>query len=104
MRITEVELQRLAKLAKLNLSTDDIPNYLESMNKLLDILGQLEQVDVSELVDEEKSMLLSTLPLREDVVTMEPDVEKIQRQAPETTKNFYTVPKVIDDFQEESDV
>lgn len=104
MSITEQELHKLAKLAKLSLSSEDIPDYLDSINKLLDILGQLERVDVSELVDEEQSFLIQQIAMRDDVVTCEPNPEQIQQQAPETTKNFYTVPKVIDDFQEDTDV
>lgn len=104
MSITETELQKLAKLAKLSLSAEDIPNYLGAINRLLGILKELEQVDVSELADEQKSFIVSEIAMREDVVSYHPDVEKLQKQAPETTKNFYTVPKVIDDFQEDSDV
>lgn len=104
MSITEQELQKLAKLAKLSLSSEDIPDYLNSINKLLDILGQLEQVDVSELADEEQSFLIQQIIMRDDEITCDPDIEKIQQQAPEITKHFYTVPKVIDDFQEDNDV
>lgn len=104
MSITETELQKLAKLAKLSLSAEDIPNYLESINRLLDTLEKLDQVDVSEIVDEEKSFLVSKIAMRDDIVSYEPDVEKLQKQAPETIKYFYTVPTVIDDFQEDSDV
>jgi aspartyl-tRNA(Asn)/glutamyl-tRNA(Gln) amidotransferase subunit C len=103
--ITEIELQQLAKLAKLNLSADDIPNYLESINKLLGILGELEAVDVSELDDESQDFLQQAgMLLRDDIVTYQSDIENIQKQAPEVIKNFYIVPKVIDDSQEDSDV
>lgn len=45
--ITKEQLQHLAKLCRIQLSTEDETELLPQLEKILDFVGQLEKVDVT---------------------------------------------------------
>ncbi len=95
------ELQQIAHLARLKLNDDAIPAIAKNMSSIVDFVGQLDQVNMSDL---EGSAPMAhprdlTQRLRSDKVTE--TNEKSQRDhyqkcAPAVTEGMYLVPKVID--------
>ena len=96
MSIDRATLEKLSVLAKIELQEKEIPFYLESFNKLLSALKELQNVDVSTVPINTKLASNRTQYLREDLVTENPNPADFQKCAPRTLQNFYLVPKVIE--------
>ena len=102
MAITEQEVIRIARLARLNLNAEQRVQAQADLTKILGLIEELQSVDTSGI--EPLAHPLSTikdvqLRLREDVVT---EVSSVQRRtslmanAPGTAEGLFLVPKVIE--------
>jgi len=102
MAITEQEVIRIARLARLNLNAEQRVQAQADLTKILGLIEELQAVDTSGI--EPLAHPLSTikdvqLRLREDVVT---EVSSVQRRtslmanAPGTAEGLFLVPKVIE--------
>ena len=107
MKITREEVLRVAQLAHLELSPEEVEMYRGQLDEILAYIGKLEQLDVSNI--EPMTQLLprsgagtSSLDtpldnaLREDVVGPCDVAEAVLAQAPDAARPFFRVPKVID--------
>ena len=85
----------IAKLARLELSPNDIEKYQHDLSGILALAEQMKDCDT----DNVKVMthpMDAKLRLREDKVTEIDQHDKFQSIAPKTDKDLYLVPKVID--------
>jgi aspartyl-tRNA(Asn)/glutamyl-tRNA(Gln) amidotransferase subunit C len=96
MSIDRTTLEKLSVLAKIELQEKEIPFYLESFNKLLSALKELQKVDVSTVPLNTKLSSDRSQYLRDDIITEHPNPTNFQQCAPKTLQNFYLVPKVIE--------
>jgi aspartyl-tRNA(Asn)/glutamyl-tRNA(Gln) amidotransferase subunit C len=107
MKITREDVVRVAQLAHLELSADEVEMYRGQLDEILTYIDKLEQLDVSNI--EPMAQLLpraaadasnpdKTLEteLRDDVVAPCDVADAILAQAPNAAKPFFRVPKVID--------
>ena len=95
MTITEVDVKKIARLAKLNLSDTDLHHQTEKLSQILDFIAQMNSIDTSNVEPMSHTLDLSQR-LREDAIT-EPDLrDKFQQIAPMTEAGLYLVPKVIE--------
>lgn len=94
MSITQKDVERIARLARLELSPAEKERYEKDLNTILSYMEQIHDVDTShvEIIDR-----VIELPphLREDVVTPSLPVEAALANAPAREGNFFKVPKVI---------
>ena len=94
MAITQQDVERIARLARLELSLAEKERYEKDLNVILTYMEQIHDVDTShvEIIDR-----VIELPphLREDVVTPSLPVEEALANAPAREGNFFKVPKVI---------
>lgn len=93
--ITKETLQKIASLAKLQLSEDDLeklPHELSSIFSLVEKISQIDTVNVDPLAHP----LEITQPLRADVIHQDIDVDTLESLAPNFEDSLYIVPKVID--------
>ncbi len=96
MSLTPEEVRKIAHLARLNLSDEDIKFYTPQLSRILDFIEQLNETDTSQ-VEALAHPLDISQRLRTDVVT-EPDLrEKYQQIAPQVEAGLYLVPKVIEE-------
>ncbi|GGY54512.1 Asp-tRNA(Asn)/Glu-tRNA(Gln) amidotransferase subunit GatC [Parvularcula lutaonensis] len=99
MSLSESDVKKVAKLARIAISDDDVPHLMNELNGILGWIEQLQEVDV-EGVEAMTSSVDVALPMREDVLaegyTGGGQPEKIVANAPKTEDHFFVVPKVVE--------
>lgn len=95
MSLDAEQVKKIAHLARLAMSDDDIPAYTENLSSILGLVDQMGQVDTTDVVPMAHPMDASQR-LREDVVTETNQREHFQQIAPKTQDGLYLVPKVIE--------
>lgn len=95
MSVNADTVRRIARLARIRISEDEIDNYASELNAILGFVEQLSQVDV-EGVEPMTSVTPMDLRRREDKVTDGGYPEKIVANAPLSEDNFFAVPKVVE--------
>jgi len=96
MSLTPAEVKKIAHLARLTLSEQDIAVYTPQLSSILDFIEQLNQVDTANIEPLSHPLDISQR-LRPDTIT-EPDLrDKYQGIAPKVEAGLYLVPKVIEE-------
>ena len=95
MSLTREEVEKIAHLARIQLQESDIPNYIESLSDILQLVEQMQQVDTSNIVPMAHP-LDAAARLRVDAVTEPNQREHFQEAAPQVEAGLYLVPKVIE--------
>ena len=89
------DIQKLARLAKLQISEQTINATAVSINQILGLVDQLQEVDTS-MVSPMAHPLDAQQRLRADSVSESNAREKYQAIAPAVEDGLYLVPKVLD--------
>ena len=93
-RITRDEVSKVAKLAKLKLSDQQIENHSIQIEKILDYINQLEKIDTTnvpcttraiEVINNFRSDRTEKYKNRDDILDL----------APSREDDFFKVPKII---------
>jgi aspartyl-tRNA(Asn)/glutamyl-tRNA(Gln) amidotransferase subunit C len=99
MSLTPEQLQRIALLARIDVSPGEMPSLAGGLNRVLGLIDQLQSVDtrgiepMSHALD---AQLAVRQRLRPDQVTEADRHEDYQRGAPAVEQGLYLVPKVIE--------
>lgn len=88
------EVERIAKLAMLELSPEEKDKYTRQLNLILEYMAQLNQLDTSD-VDPMSHPLGLTNVFRKDVVEPSLPVDEALKNAPDRSGDYFRVPKVI---------
>ena len=96
MLIDEKITRKIASLAKIDLSEQEIKEYSKDLNNILKWMEELKEVDVSN-IKPVTSVTDNKLYERDDIVSDNTVVqEKVLLNAPDKVGEYFTVPKVID--------
>ena len=96
MLIDEKITLKIASLAKLELTEQEIKEYSKDLTNILKWMEELKEVDVSN-VQPVTSVTKNKLYEREDITYKNTvEQEKILLNAPEKVGEYFTVPKVIE--------
>lgn len=95
MALTDKEVQKIAKLARIRLSAEEVPHYAGEINGILKWIEQLGEVN-TEGVAPLASVSNQALPWRADVVNDGNKAEAILKNAPMQNYGCFAVPKVIE--------
>ena len=96
MLIDEKVTLKIASLAKLELTEQEIKEYSKDLTNILKWMEELKEVDVSN-VQPVTSVTKNELYEREDIAYKNTvEQEKILLNAPEKVGEYFTVPKVIE--------
>ncbi|HXV81939.1 MAG TPA: Asp-tRNA(Asn)/Glu-tRNA(Gln) amidotransferase subunit GatC [Candidatus Binatia bacterium] len=95
MKLTREEVQRVAVLARLQLSPEDEEGLTEQLDQILEYMEKLNQLDTSGTEPFSHGGNVAT-PLREDIVTNQPNPEGLLANAPARVNDFFQVPKIIE--------
>tara|TARA_Y100001954_G_C15494034_1_gene446525 strand:- start:38 stop:328 length:291 start_codon:yes stop_codon:yes gene_type:complete len=96
MLIDEKITIKIASLAKLELTEQEIKEYSKDLTNILKWMEKLKEVDVSN-VEPITSVTKNQLYEREDLTSNNTvEQEKILLNAPEKVEEYFTVPKVIE--------
>ncbi len=95
MSIDKDTAARVAKLARIRVSEDELPAMAEEFNAVLGFVENLNDVDVDGVAPM-AAVTPQRLKRREDVVTDGDQQEKVLANAPEAREGFFAVPKVVE--------
>lgn len=91
MELTEKGMRNLARLASIELHSDELEYFSQEVSAIMHWIDQLQEVDVSGVGDE----LHASMPEREDIVTEPDQSEAVLANAPDAEMGWFGVPKMI---------
>jgi aspartyl-tRNA(Asn)/glutamyl-tRNA(Gln) amidotransferase subunit C len=99
VKITREDVVRVAELAYLDLSEDELEKYRRQIDEILDYIGKLNELDTSGV--EPMAQVLADdqaadATMREDLVVPSAVAEDVLSQAPDPEPPYFRVPKVIE--------
>jgi aspartyl-tRNA(Asn)/glutamyl-tRNA(Gln) amidotransferase subunit C len=95
MSVDQVTVRRIARLARLAITDEDVPHLQGELNAILAFVEQLNEVDVDG-VEAMTSVTPMLMKKRPDSVTDGGYPDKIVANAAATEDNFFVVPKVVE--------
>ncbi len=95
MALSSAEIQRIAHLARIEITPAEAVDIRAKLDSIFDLIGRMRAVDTTGIVPMSHAQDV-TLPLREDVVTETDRHELYQSVAPAVQNGLYLVPKVIE--------
>jgi aspartyl-tRNA(Asn)/glutamyl-tRNA(Gln) amidotransferase subunit C len=96
MSLTRTQIESIAHLARLDLTENEIPAYVESLSRIVDFVGQLDGAETRGIEPMAHPLPGLTQRLRPDEVLETDAHERYQRNAPQVEAGLYLVPKVIE--------
>jgi aspartyl-tRNA(Asn)/glutamyl-tRNA(Gln) amidotransferase subunit C len=95
MKIAKEEIEHIAILARLYLSKEEKEIFGSQLSKILDYMEKLNELDTSD-VDPTSHVLSLNNVMREDIFKDSISKEDALINAPDHTKRFFRVPKIIE--------
>lgn len=95
MHIDKATVQKIAHLARLEYSEQEEEALVKDLNKILDWMDKLNEVDTSQ-VEPLTHMSMELNVFREDGVGQHLDHKKALLNAPKKDSDYFRVPKVIE--------
>lgn len=95
MSLTPAEVQKIAHLARLSISDNEIQPLTKDLDNILNLVGKMNGIDIAntELM---AHPLEATQPLRADVVTETNQRDLFLKNAPQSMMGLYIVPQVLE--------
>ena len=92
--ISTNEVVRIAQLARLHLTENEIRSFSKDLSEILDFMNQIKKVDVSDVRPTDNSLLMHTI-LRPDEVQPSLPIDKLLSNAAEVDNGYFSVPPVL---------
>jgi aspartyl-tRNA(Asn)/glutamyl-tRNA(Gln) amidotransferase subunit C len=105
MTVSEKDVERVAELANLDLTSGEKTAMLRDLNSVLDYFAQLNELDttsvppmtqVADLLRNDQTAESENPHLRADEIAPSLSRERVLASAPDTDGTFFRVPKVIE--------
>ena len=93
--ITADQVEHVAQLARLALQADEKQHLTEQLNAILTYMEQLNEVPTDGVEPTTHVLDLANV-FRDDVVHASLGAETALANAPETTHNFFVVPRIVE--------
>lgn len=95
MSLERSDVAKIAHLARLAISEEEIADYTADLRNILDLVAQMDRVDTTQ-VEPMSHPLHMAQRLRPDAPTEPDQRERFQAIAPLTEEGLYLVPRVIE--------
>jgi aspartyl-tRNA(Asn)/glutamyl-tRNA(Gln) amidotransferase subunit C len=95
MALTPRDVEHIAHLARLEVSDDEIADYVEKLSSIIDLVAELGRLDTTDVVPMAHPLDMAQR-LRSDEVTEADHRDLYQDNAPATQLGYYLVPKVLE--------
>jgi aspartyl-tRNA(Asn)/glutamyl-tRNA(Gln) amidotransferase subunit C len=95
MSVDATTVRRIAHLARIAVTDDEVPHLQGELNAMLAFVEQLSEVDV-EGVEPMTSVTPMQMKKRTDVVDNGEIADKVVANAPASEDHFFLVPKVVE--------
>jgi len=96
MSISHEDVLHVAKLAKLQLNESEVETMRQDLEKILDYVAQLSELDTAD-VPPTAHVAVSHTPLREDAAHEVLSTEETLREAPRRAGDGFAVPAFVDE-------
>jgi aspartyl-tRNA(Asn)/glutamyl-tRNA(Gln) amidotransferase subunit C len=96
MSLTRQDVEKIAHLARLSITDEDMPVYVTSLSSIVDFVAELARADTGDVMPMAHPLDGQHQRLRADEVTESDHHEKYQRNAPSVAAGLYVVPRVIE--------
>lgn len=94
MKVSEEQVQNIAKLAKLSFKKEELGTFVKHFNEILEYFNKLNELDTKNVVPLYHVHDVKNV-FRKDETVKSYQRDEIQKNAPETKDGFYVVPKVV---------
>ena len=95
MTISASDVERIARLARLDLSTEDTARFAAQMDAILGYVETLKELDTDAIRPTSHAVPMENA-FREDEIAPSIGIEKALANAPAAAGSFFRVPKVIE--------
>ncbi len=95
-KITKEEVKKVAHLARLELDKDEINNHSEQLEKILDYIRQLENIDTDDVPCTTRAIEVVNV-FRKDETKNSNCNEELLELGPSREDQYFKVPKIISD-------
>ena len=95
MSVSKDDVRKVARLSRIAVPEERLDELAGELNGILGWIDQLNEVDVSD-VEPLTSVVETTLPMRDDVVTDGNIADQVLANAPRTEDGFFVVPKSVE--------
>ena len=96
MSLNRRDIENIARLARLALTEQEIPVYVEGLSRIMDLVGELDRADTSQVDPMAHPLPGQRARLRADAVTETDRHQLYQQNAPQVEAGLYLVPRVIE--------
>ena len=96
MSLTRAQVEGIAHLARLEITEAQMPVYVDSLSRIIDLVEQLATADTAGVEPMAHPLADQVQRLRADEVTESDRHDKYQRNAAAVAAGLYLVPKVIE--------
>ncbi len=93
-KITRVDVEHIAKLARLKMSPEELQRYQSDLSAILDYMDQLNELNTDNVEPTAHPLPVHTV-LREDEISPSYEPDQALRNAPKRDGSFFAVPKVL---------
>ena len=95
MTLTLEQVQHIARLARLQLSPEELELYREQLSDILDYATRLQELDTTD-IPPTASVASGSRPLRVDTARPGLELEALLQNAPQTEQSQFRVPPVLE--------
>ena len=96
MSLTRQDVEKIAHLARLSITAQEMPVYVTSLSSIVDFVDELSRADVGSVEPMAHPLDGQRQRFRPDLPTETDQHEKYQRNAPSVQAGLYVVPRVIE--------
>jgi len=96
MSLTRQDVEKIAHLARLQITEAEMPVYVNSLSAIVDFVAELGKADTATVAPMAHPLVGLRQRLRPDEVTESDHHEKYQLNAPRVQASLYVVPRVIE--------
>jgi aspartyl-tRNA(Asn)/glutamyl-tRNA(Gln) amidotransferase subunit C len=96
MSLNRRDIENIARLARLALTEQEIPLYVEGLSRIMGLVGELDRADTSQVEPMAHPLPGQRARLRTDAVTETDRHQLYQHNAPQVEAALYLVPRVIE--------
>ena len=95
MSISKEQVKYVAHLARLDLTEAELSTFAAQLDKIVEYIDQLKQLDVSKITPMGHVLSLEDVK-RKDNIAVSLDSEEVLKNAPKKEGTFFKLPKVIE--------
>jgi aspartyl-tRNA(Asn)/glutamyl-tRNA(Gln) amidotransferase subunit C len=96
MAVSKEEVEKIAKLAKLKFTDEELKNFTPQMNEILNYMDKLNELD-TENVEPLSHPVEQINVFRDDKLNKSVSTEEALKNSPSKDDQYFKVPKIIGD-------